>query len=580
MERDLDAEFELALSEAQLDDIIQNKMRQVAFAPHEAIQQMDPRDQQALDHLLVAANALDRVYLDQMHTQNKQAKASLKQRAARGDRTAQKAQKIFASFNGLEGRDLYAKTNVPMPLFKGLSYADGRALFPEGASAQKIARYLKSHPAEASALLATNTVVRKEGKALRTVPYSIAYATDLVCAAREMTKAARATTHEGLSRYLLWQAKALVNDSDVEAVYSADKHWAELEGSPILFTVSRESYHDMMTPAIAAMPSLQQVLADYGVDPKPKDLIGVHVGLPNAESARMIALFRQAYPTYASQMPLADKWAGMTGRCMPTQMDDLDLVALTGDCGNVANGIYYAQNLPNEDKLWVRLGGAGRLLFNRQVWKAIGTAGSKNPLLLVDPSQHHLFDPDAFFMFLLGHEGGHSMGVTMTLDGRDKCSSLGAYGSAIEEMKADLAALFLTDKLYRDGKLTQRQAESLYLVWAATELPMAKPDISLPHRIRSIMQLNYFREKGAIQFEAGRKLSVRPDLFPGATNALLQECLVMQIEGDAARVNAFAEKYGAWNEAMAYSVDENLKAPSRRYPSLHQPYLDRALKRT
>ena len=54
----------------------------------------------------------------------------------------------------------------------------------------------------------------------------------------------------------------------------------------------------------------------------------------------------------------------------------------------------------------------------------------------------------------------------------------------------------------------QKQANEIFLTWAADMLPNKRPSDEEAHRSRSIMQLNYFMEKGAILFEKGGKLSI------------------------------------------------------------------------
>lgn len=48
-------------------------------------------------------------------------------------------------------------------------------------------------------------------------------------------------------------------------------------------------------------------------------------------------------------------------------MVDVDLVAVTGDVGAYRGGITLAENLPNDDKLSLTIGGGRRNVYHRQI---------------------------------------------------------------------------------------------------------------------------------------------------------------------------------------------------------------------
>ncbi|MCC7036375.1 MAG: hypothetical protein IT560_03615 [Alphaproteobacteria bacterium] len=251
---------------------------------------------------------------------------------------------------------------------------------------------------------------------------------------------------------------------------------------------------------------------------------------------------------------------------------DVDLVAITGDYAAVRGGITIAQNLPNSDKLAVELKEGSRLVFHRQVRQGGDPAAEKKFLdALIDPAQHKWYDNNADFLFTVGHELAHSLGPRSTKDGRDKSGSLGKYGAMLEENKADVASIAMTDFFVQIGKFTQEQANTIYLTWAASELPNKQPSEDEAHRSRSIMQLNYFREKGAIEFEAGGKLKIVPGKMGQAGRDMTAEVVQLQLDGDVAKAEAFVKKYAAWNPALQYAADEKMKLQPKLYRKVHQP---------
>ncbi len=575
-------EFELALGADRLNDIVDNKMRKLVLdVPASAYAGLSPANQRALVHLVKAARILNDVFLKQDHPDNLEARRLLEEAAARGDSTARKALAVFTMHNGIEGHDMYSKQTRPLRLFKHKKLQPGKAFYPQDLTRRELVGYLLKHPGQASAILGSNTVVRREGDRLVAEPFSVAFREEMEAAAEELQAAARETDHDGLRRYLQWQAQALVNDSDPEMPYRADAAWVDLEDSPLEFTIGRESYEDRMSADAANHPKVARLLEANGIKAKSKDSIGVRVGIVNRESAAEIADYRRHLKGFSEEMPLKDLYPKAAGKGEARMtFADVDLVAITGDYAAVRGGITIAQNLPNDDKLAVQQGEGSRLVFHRQVRQGGDPAQQQKFLdALIDPAQHAWYDPDSDFLFTVGHELGHSLGPSATRDGRDKKAALGKYGDMLEENKADLISIVMTDYFVKIGKFTPEYANRLYLTWAAGELPIKQPSLDEAHRARSVMQLNYFREKGAIVFEAGGKLRIVPEKMAQAGRDMLTEVVRLQLDGDVEKAEAFVKRYVQWDDALAYGAAERMKLKPRLYRLVEQPLADQLMAR-
>jgi hypothetical protein len=154
---------------------------------------------------------------------------------------------------------------------------------------------------------------------------------------------------------------------------------------------------------------------------------------------------------------------------------------------------------------------------------------------------------------------------------------LGKYGSMLEENKADVASLVMADYLVSKNILASDLANKIYLTWATMELPAKQPSEGEAHRMRAVMQLNYFREKGALIFEKGGKLRVVPEKMAPVARQMLTEVVEFQLEGNAEKAQAFVETYAVWNGALQYAADEIMKTKPRLYRLLRQPVRDRIL---
>ena len=575
-----DGEFTLGISPKKLDDIVTNKMRALDLGTlDEAYGQLTPANQRALAHLVKAADILNNVFLKQDHPDNIRAQQALEKAAASGDKVAEEALTLFTLHNGLEGSDLYAKKTKPLDIFKDKKLQPGKGFYPQDLTKKELTEYIINHPEQASAIFSNNTMVQRDGDRLVAVPYSVAFRTEMEGAARELLAAAKETDHAGLAEYLRWQAQALVNDSDAEMTFNADKTWANLEDSPLEFTIGRECYDDRMSSDVSADPRVKAILDANGIKAKSKDSIGIRVGIVNKASYAEIADYRKHLEAFAQEMPLKEQYQTQAGgKESKMTFADVDLVAISGDYSAVRGGITIAQNLPNSDKLVVELKEGSRLVFHRQVRQSADPVQQQRFLdALIDPTQHKMYDDNADFLFTVGHELGHSLGPRATKDGRDKNASLGNWGSMLEENKADVVSMAMTGYFVDIGKFTQEEANKIYLTWAAGELPNKQPSPEEAHRSRSIMQLNYFREKGAIIFEKGGKLSIVPEKMPEVARQMLTEVIQLQLDGDPAKAEAFVKKYAAWNDALQYAADEKMKLNPKLYRLLKQPLRDKLL---
>lgn len=421
-------EFTLALGKEQLNDIFKNKLREIDFGvSDETLGALSEGNRKALAHLSKVAEILNDVFLKQDHPDNiRIRKAFQKSLKKNPDPLIEQSYKLFRIFNGVVGSDMYAKQTTPLALVKGKELTSGRGFYPEDITEAELADYIVAHPEQASAIFGNNTIIVRNGEALEAVPYSVIFRDEMQAAAREMLLAADATDHQGFAGYLRWHAQALVNDSDPEMMYRADRAWVGLEDSPLEFTIGRESYDDQLSSSVAANPRVKAVLDANGIKAKKKDILGVRVGIVNQESFAAIQFYREELETFAKYMPFYDEYAqSETGSDAKMTFADVDLVAFSGRYSAVRSGMPVAQNLPNSDKLATQLNVGNRLVFHRQVRNSGDPSQvGKFKKALIDPSQQEWYDSNSSFLFTIGHELAHSLGPRTTTDGRDRAGYL------------------------------------------------------------------------------------------------------------------------------------------------------------
>jgi hypothetical protein len=401
--------------------------------------------------------------------------------------------------------------------------------------------------------LSNDTVVKIHKDRLYAVPYSVEYRKEYEKAAKELLLAANETTHEGFARYLRLQAQALVS-TDPEYSFMADEAWVNLEDSPLEFTLNRESYKDSLTGAVAEDKEFARLASEYGFTIKPKDFIGARVGIVDQEVSNTIADYKKYLSELAELMPLKEEYPkniiGKTNE-IKQNFSAVDIVYMSGEYMAKRPAIVIAQNLPNSDKLSVKLNTGRKNVFHKQVMKTRNLELEKKKAERM-ASTPQLYDSDIKYLFVIGHELSHALGPDATKNGKDKKTSLGEnYGDIIEESKADMGSIMSYEFFVKKGKYTEKQTKKFYLTWAANLVPLSEPPLVKHHLVRSVMEFNYFVEKGAIKLK-NNKIKVIPEKFNQAAKSMLEEEIRIQLDGDPEKAKEFVDKYREWNCNIGY----------------------------
>lgn len=549
----MNGNFELGLTPQELEKRTQKDyLSKITLLKEDSkeFESLAEGDKKALKHLVKAADILNDVYLKQDNPKNIEFKDYLKSEDAKGNKDAQNALILFNAQKGMSAID---RQSQMVNLLKGSSPKEGKALYPQDLPAEEFHKILikmledekTEDIEEVKKILSQRSVVKRDGDKLKAVDYTEEYSKEFKSAADELEKAAEVSTNKDFNEYLKLQAQALrKNDSMLDA--KADKKWAELQDTPLEFTISRENYEDELTGTVFENEKLTQLLKKHNINPVQKDFIGVRVGIVNKEGTEFLLKFKEFLPLLAKEMPFNDEYeqSVASSNDVKQTMIDADLVTVTGDSGAYRGGITIAQNLPNSDKPSLSIGGGRRNVYHRQIRLSSNPEKLQKRLdALLDKSQHELYSLEADHWFTIGHENAHSLGPA-------EKSSLGKYKSIIEENKADMASLSFLDTLTQKGFYTQKQKDQI-LVSACADLFMkSKPTMSQAHRVRSLMQANYLIQKGAIEITPENKIKVHTDKVVPASKDMLKEIIRLQISGNVDDAKAYIDKYFVWTDTM------------------------------
>lgn len=505
-------------------------------------------DKKALKYLVRAAEILEKINMQIDCKHNLPFKEFLEEEIKKGNKQAELTKILFDAQKGVNAIDTMS---TPINLIKGVSTKLGKGVYPEDLTKEEfhnvLLRMLNDGKIdEVKAILTQRSMVVRAAEDLAGIDYIDYFQEDFSKMANELEKASEVSTNADFNEYLRLQAKALrIADPMLDAY--ADKKWATLQDTPLEFTITRENYEDEMTGTIIENKELSEALTKHGISPIPKDFLGARVGIVNKQGTEALMAIKKYLPTLAENMPFADEYEQTISAEADSEqtMVDVDMVMASGDVGEYRGGITLAENLPNSDKLSLTIGGGRRNVYHRQ----IRFISDKNKLQerldeILDKSQHQYYLDEADHWFTIGHENAHSLGPN---DGSEK---LGKYRNIIEENKADMGALAFVDLLTELGMYTPEQRLQIIVTTIADNFLKSKPTLSQAHRVRTVMQNNYFHQRGGYTLTKDGKILVNIDKVVPIAKEMLSEIVRIQIDGDFEKAEKYVLDNFVWTKEM------------------------------
>ncbi len=543
-------DFELNLTMEELEkrthkDYLMTKKMLKADAPEYL--ELAEGDKEALKHLVKAAYILEKINMQIDCHHNLEFKAFLEEEIKKGNKQAELTKILFDAQKGMNAIDTMSNK---INLAKGIVEYPGKGVYPEDLSKEEFHSILtkminEGKIEEVKNILTQRSVVERSGDELIGIDYIDKFKEDFSKMADEIEKASEVSTNEDFNEYLKLQAKALRQADPMLDAY-ADKKWATLQDTPLEFTITRENYEDEMTGTIAENKELSELLEKNGIKATPKDFLGGRVGIVNKKGTEALMAIKKYLPTLAQNMPFADEYEQNINPNSDAKqtMVDVDLVAVTGDVGAYRGGITLAENLPNDDKLSLTIGGGRRNVYHRQI-RFISDMKKLQERLdaILDKEQHKYYLDEADHWFTIGHENAHSLGP------KKACETLGKYRNIIEENKADMGSLAFVDLLTELGMYTEEQRKQIIVTTIADNFLKSKPTLSQAHRVRTVMQNKYFSERGAYDIIDG-KIHVNIDKVVPIAKEMLSEIVRIQIEGDFDKAEKYVLDNFIWTDNM------------------------------
>lgn len=543
-------EFEFNLSMEELEkrtnkDYLMTKKMLKCDAPEYL--GLEKGDKETLKHLVKAAYILEKINMQIDCHHNLEFKAFLENEISKGNKQAELTKILFDAQKGMNAIDTMSNK---INLAKGIKEVPGKGVYPEDLSKEEFHSILtkmvnEGKIDEVKKILTQRSVVERNGDELVGIDYIDKFKEDFSKMANEIEKASETSTNSDFTEYLKLQAKALRTADPMLDAY-ADKKWATLQDTPLEFTITRENYEDEMTGTIAENKDLSELLEKHGIKAIPKDFLGGRVGIVNKKGTEALMAIKKYLPILAKNMPYVDEYEQNINPNSDVKqtMVDVDLVAVTGDVGAYRGGITLAENLPNDDKLSLTIGGGRRNVYHRQI-RFISDMKKLQERLdaILDKEQHKYYLDEADHWFTIGHENAHSLGP------KKACETLGKYRNIIEENKADMGSLAFVDLLTELGMYTDEQRKQIIVTTITDNFLKSKPTLSQAHRVRTVMQNKYFAERGAYDI-IDDKIHVNIDKVVPIAKEMLAEIIRIQIEGDFDKAEKYVLDNFVWTDNM------------------------------
>ena len=368
--------------------------------------------------------------------------------------------------------------------------------------------FISKNPRDAAGLESPFTIINRglDG-GFDAVPFHVEYSRDVKGISKILAKAAGITKNKTLARYLKFRSEAVLSDDYTES----DKAWLDVSDSSVDAVVGPyETYDDCLTGLKASYEGIFMV-----VDPR---------------ATKELSCFQGHARELEEYLPVA----GDLKKTVIGKMSPIGVYNVTGLAGQANAGIKaIAASLPNDEKVRQEKG-AKTLIFKNVMKAKFDSILMPIACAVLKKETLEKVNFEAFFRHSLLHELAHPLGLNYVKnrDGNVPVrKALKERYSTIEECKADILGLYSIGYFVEKGILNKEDEIDAYYTQLASIFRSARFGTDEDHAKASVIQFNYFREKGAvIPGQGGESFSVDFACMKSAVKEL--GTLLLKIEGE------------------------------------------------
>ncbi len=416
--------------------------------------------------------------------------------------------------------------------------------YPPDMKKEEFETYVREHPDQKDSLESQYTIVVREGKELKAVPYHVAFKEETEKMAELLGEAAALIDNKSLKKYLTLRAQALLTDD----YYASDMAWLDVKNNNLDIVIGPiENYED--------------ALFNY------KTAHECAVVVKDEEGTKELQMFKAHLDGLEKALPEDPKYI----RPSAGKGNVLEVVNVVYFGGDFQKGVKtIAASLPNDPRVTQAKGGKKQMYRNLMEAKFAAMVAPIAKEIVADAQQEYI-DKHSFTSFVTLHEVSHTLGRGFVFgdDALPVRRALKERYSAIEECKADVLGIyngkyFLDKGIYTDETLKKNMVT--YLAGLFRSLRFGAEEA---HGRANLIQFNFLREKGAIDLLPNGKYRVNFEKFMPAAAELGKELLDLEAEGNYERAGALLDKYGVMNPEIDHAI-EKLKSIPRDLNTSYQ----------
>lgn len=543
---------------------ILEKTHRVHLSP--SLDSLNEGERVAVQKLLEVGVIMQRLYEDSLHPD---ALAAYDELVALEHTEAERVDMLLDLYRLSRGPIVTTLENERKPFLPVSAETPGKNVYPIGIEREEVDSVLSSNPALRDSLLHLRSVVRRSNpenlyndlltlqhnpalsvlhpglqqelstiqasltpQPLYALPYSVAYADDLLRSHNLLHDAASSVTHidPAFARFLRNRARDFLTDH----YESGDASWVTGRFQNLNAQIgSYETYNDQLF-GVKTFFSLSLLLRDRE---RTAELATAVRGLQDFDDALPYESSRQI----RNEIPIG-------------------VYNVVADFGQ-SRSANTATILPNESFLARQYGRTILLRGNILTHPRIFAVTKASFEAAIHESQHADLTQEANLYRTLWHEIGHYLGVDLTDDGRDLGVALGDAANLYEEMKSDLVSLHSVRQLVSGAFLTKAQGKAMYASGIRRVLQKTRPRRDQAYQTMQLMQWNWFLENGVLKFDKKTgTLLIDYDRYHRAVRSLLAEVLKIQSDGDQVQAESFIEQWTTWDDELHGIVSGNMKA--------------------
>lgn len=505
-----------------VDDVVE---RVAQFAPQDlqvSLAQLSEGDRRALDLLIEATDVVHDIFGMQVWAERAEMDAAVAQY------TGPHADAVRTYYDIMRGP--WDRLNADEPWIGTTPKPAGAGYYPADITVEEFEAWIAANPGDEEAFRSLFTVIRRQGERLIALPYSEAYAVQILRCAELLEQAADATTDPTLESFLRLRARDLRQDD----YFESDMAWMDLAGDLEVVFGPYETYEDKLFGYKAAFESFLCL-----VDP---------------EDSRALDLYKSELPWLEMNLPIPDEHKNPNrGSESPIRVAN---EIYTG--GDTRAGVQtIAFNLPNDERVREAKGSKKVLLKNviEAKYHAILLPIAHRTML---PEHVARVQMEPYFDFVLHHELSHGLGPgKLVKDGRETEVRLELKDlySALEEAKADVLGMYDIYMLIDKGVLPASKGENLSWTVVPGLLRSARFGVTEAHGLGVVCQFNYLAEKGALDISEDGKLAPVDSKWRDAIRDLAHDLLMLQANADYDAAKAWVDEYGKVSPSMQRALD-------------------------